>query len=86
MAGLTRVLKTPWLAAYAGLGLLVVSLCLASACLGAGWMRPTYNLEIQTHFNQSGQQHAGSVVMTLQHPEEVTVTIAANGAGKEGFA
>jgi len=71
--------------AAAGLGLLVVSLCLAAAGLGAEWTSAGYNLQIQTHFNQTGQQHAGSVALTLEHTQNVTLTIAANGAGKEVF-
>ena len=68
-----------------GLGLFVVSLCLTAAGLGAEWTPAGYNLQIQTHFNHTVQQHAGSVTLTLEHTQGVTLTVAAAGAGKEVF-
>jgi len=64
----------------------MISLCLTSVALGAGWTPLSYELEILTHFNGTGQQHAGSVTLTLEHTENVTLTVAAAGAGEEVFS
>lgn len=85
VSGATRGLSRFLLAAGVGLSLLAVSLCPARGCFADGWTPPSYNLEILTHFTQVAQQHVGSVVMTLEHTQDVTLNVSANGAGKEVF-
>ena len=86
MSGRTHSLGTSLLAAGVGLSLLAFSFCPVRRCFGQGWTAPNYNLEIGTHFTQVGPQHAGSVVVTLGHTEDVTLNVSANAAGKEVFA
>ena len=80
------ILRMASLAAVSAVALAAISLCLSSAGLGASWTPAGYNLEILTHFSQTGQQHTGSVTLTLEHTEDITLAITANGAGKEVFA
>ncbi len=63
----------------------VVSLTSTRSCGVDGWVSPTYNLDIATHFTQVGQQQGGSVVMTLVHSVDVTLNASAEGANTEVF-